>query len=141
MTAKGRTGRTIERNHDHTTGYIKDSKTNFNKFVGLKASLVQNSDRVIAHRCTIFLCYLGCEIQHRVVTPYSRLQIRNEAPEAKIDQIGPGFLQNVHTVVDSKKHPFFGPHFHFFGCQGDLFLEGVTFFQDCGLFSRFVDYA
>ena len=35
---------------------------------------------------------------------------------------------------------FLGSHFHFFGGQRDLFSEGITFFQNCGSFSRFVDY-
>ena len=62
-----------------------------------------------------------------MVTPYRGGEIGTEAPEAKIHQIGPGFLQNVHALVVPKKDFFFALIFTFFGGQGDLFSWGVTF--------------
>ena len=47
----------------------------------------------IVHCCAIFLGHLGIEIQHRVVTPYMRMQIRDGPAEAKIYQTGSSFLQ------------------------------------------------
>ena len=62
-----------------------------------------------------------------------RVKIRNEAPEAKIYQIGPGFLQNVHAIVDSGKDFFCDLIFTFWGGQGGFFSWVVTFFRNCGL--------
>ena len=50
--------------------------------------------------------------------------------EAKIDQFGPGFLQEVHVNMDSGNVFFFGLHIHFFGRQNWPFLTSFLTFPE-----------
>ena len=81
----------------------------------------------LAHRCTIFLCHLDLEIQHRVVTPYRRLQIRNSTAKAKISQSGSFFwkIRIVHMFQPTQK--FWLTSVTFMGVQGAFFQGAQTF--------------
>ena len=88
------------------TKYMKMIKFNRNqcklkKYNGKSDTALQShQDYYIAHCCAIFLCHPGCEIQHTVVTPYMGVQIVNKAAQAKNDQFGFVFLQNVRVRMD-----------------------------------------
>ena len=61
-------------------------------------------------------------------------------PRPKLTKLDPFFCKMYITWSFRNNTFFLGSHFHFFWGQRDLFSEGITFFQNCGSFSRFVDY-
>ena len=122
-------GRSMQRS---LNGFFIGSVVAFNFFDAFVAGLS------LAHCCTIFLCHWDGKYSTGWQPPIGGGEIRNEAPAAKIYQIGPGFLQNVHALVVWEKDFFFGFIFTFFGGQGDLFPWGVTFFKNCGSFPKIV---
>ena len=64
-----------------------------------------------------------------MATPYKGGgEIRNKVPGAKIYQIGPGFLQNVHALVVWEKYFFFGFDSLFLGVR-ETFFRGVLRFS------------
>ena len=84
----------------------------------------------LAHSCTRFPCYLGMEIQHRVVTSYMGGNITNGALGAQISQIECGFWQispaNINSGLENKKIP---PKKHFLGCKKGQFFWVFTNFR------------
>ena len=69
----------------------------------------------------VSLWYLGVETGYRVGTPYRRRENINGAPEAKIDQFGPGFLQKVDFHMDVGNDFFSGLLFTFLASKFTIF--------------------
>ena len=55
-------------------------------------------------------------------------------PRPKLTKLDLFFCKMYIPWLFRNKTFFLGSHFHFFGGQRDLFSEGITFFQNCGLF-------